>query len=1384
MMILKAAILLGSIVLLAGLSRAEAGDCPGAEGQDCNSNGRSDRYDLNPRYEFPDAQVFPLSPFVNPTAAIAKDLDADGAPDLALIDIGFGTLSIFSNRSGTFEKTEDLPLDGHPKSLAVADFDRDGDFDLAVGGARPGADISHCIWILWNRGDGLFPESRMVPVGWYPNDIVAEDLDGDGFPDLVFTSGRSSMADPPLPTDGAWLAWNKGDGSFEDPEKLVSGCMEGIAAADFDGDGRLDLAMVGTSQSFSFVWVSRNKGGRGFEDSPARYAVSSSPICIAAIDVDRDGELDLVTGHYEPRVLSTLLNVGSGTFGEARKRWMAGSPAFLVPADLEGDGFPELVIQLLLHRESTEWVILETGGGDDFTGEIRIWAEGGDEVGRSVAAADFNGDGRVDLAAMGVNHFLVFYNLPGNPRSKDCNGNCIPDECETDCNRNGLLDSCDIAQGISEDCDGNGVPDECEPDCNRNGLLDSCDIARRISEDCDGNGVPDECELAQGDCDRNGILDACEEDCDGNSRLDLCEILEGTAADCNGNGTMDACEIARGESPDCNANGIPDGCELMMAPGFEGPRGFWVGPTLYSAPAGDLDGDGDLDLAALETGYPNEPGRISLLLNEGKGTFSHRPIDPGFPLKPVVGTVGDFDGDGSLDLAVATEGPPRTMVFINRKDGRFEPAGSAEIPARPSAIVASDLDGDGDLDLSAATFGSAEGGSVTVLRNLGGGNLEAAPAIPVAGIPASIAAADLDLDGRPDLAIPRSPGGGSQPRGIVVLWGRGKGEFESPVVLPGSEFSSGSSRPSSIAASDLNGDGFPDLTLATEGPLLRVFFHQEGRFSWKTVDLPSTTSTTAVVATDLDGDGDLDLAAGTYNGVQPFRNDGPGTFAPGALAEAGGSCWEIRAGDLDGDGDNDLAATGYELGMVLVFPNQGAGTFSIAEETIPPDLDSAHFPVAADLDGDGMIDLAAGAPWDGPRDQTAVSVLWNEGGGRFGEGEKFDVPKVMNRLVPGDFDGDGLPDLVVVHANPVAVSILTHVAPRRFTLGPPIPVADEGAMAEDWIPAAAGDLNGDGALDLAVAVPGTAYFLLNRGGGFEVSPQLTSMDGDPTSLAAGDLDGDGRADLVLSGGIPTTLYFSRGDAWFVNLSESPFLRSVAIADVDGDGNLDFAGATGEGVLLYNSGGGGIMPAGLGPERMAFRFLEADSIISGDLDGDMDQDFALAHSRSLVLLVNNGRGGFRLEAIATPEPPLGLNAVDLDGDGDRDLAFRSSRDDRPVISVLWNSPRASRDDLDGNKVPDECGHIPPPSRFVRGDTNADGALDLSDSIAILGYLFLGEALLCLDAADPNDDGTADISDAIGLLTHLFLGGEAPRAPSGACGLDPTPDGLDCKVYTRC
>ena len=108
------------------------------------------------------------------------------------------------------------------------------------------------------------------------------------------------------------------------------------------------------------------------------------------------------------------------------------------------------------------------------------------------------------------------------------------------------------------------------------------------------------------------------------------------------------------------------------------------------------------------------------------------------------------------------------------------------------------------------------------------------------------------------------------------------------------------------------------------------------------------------------------------------------------------------------------------------------------------------------------------------------------------------------------------------------------------------------------------------------------------------------------------------------------------------------------------------------------------------------------------------------------------------------------------------------------------PDECQDDCNGNGIPDECDTAP----FIRGDADADGAINLVDAIAILGYLFSGGTIPCNDAADIDDDGALDLVDPIRLLGYLFNNAPAPPSPFPDCGIDLTADALECDSFGAC
>jgi hypothetical protein len=315
----------------------------------------------------------------------------------------------------------------------------------------------------------------------------------------------------------------------------------------------------------------------------------------------------------------------------------------------------------------------------------------------------------------------------------------------------------------------------------------------------------------------------------------------------------------------------------------------------------------------------------------------------------------------------------------------------------------------------------------------------------------------------------------------------------------------------------------------------------------------------SVAAADLDGDGDLDLAVANSSNHTDERiasvllNQGDGTFAAQVTYDVGDGPLSVAAGDLDGDGGLDLAFTNWGLGTVSVLRNQGAGKFA-AEVTYTAGYEPRSV-AAGDLDGDGDLDLAV-TNGDGK-----LSVLLNRGDGTFPAPVTYAAGAWPGSVQVGDLDDDGDLDLVFVNWFPSSsgtISVLLNQGNGTFAARVTYGVGGGPQSVE------AGDLDGDGDLDLAVtnSEGGNISVLRNRGDG-TFSAQVTYDVRSPAVVAAGDLDADGDLDLALANFDPGTVsvLLNRGDGTFANpvaygAGNRPY--SVATGDLDGDGDVDLA----------------------------------------------------------------------------------------------------------------------------------------------------------------------------------------------------------------------------------
>jgi hypothetical protein len=300
--------------------------------------------------------------------------------------------------------------------------------------------------------------------------------------------------------------------------------------------------------------------------------------------------------------------------------------------------------------------------------------------------------------------------------------------------------------------------------------------------------------------------------------------------------------------------------------------------------------------------------------------------------------VGDFNGDGKLDVAVGVG--TKLEICIGKGNGSFKPPIVTNSAVHILQMVAGDFNGDGILDI-AVLSGKPDHFHIAIFLGRGDGTFIQKKSFIASSHPSFLGVADFNGDGKLDLYIDGSSKyGGSF---FEVLLGNGDGTFDSGNGFGGGVTMYGSYLP---AFGDFNGDGRVDLALVDFDGKVEVFLNNGNGFQ-NGVSYPLTFGGTNVAVADINGDGKVDLVT---DGVSVLLGNGDGTFKDDggvSLPLTGGSA---NVGDFNGDGKLDIAA-----GLSMLLGN-GDGTFQ------SPLTFAGLFsqPVTmGDFNGDGKLDLVS-----------------------------------------------------------------------------------------------------------------------------------------------------------------------------------------------------------------------------------------------------------------------------------------------------------------------------------------------------------------------------------------------------------------------------------------
>jgi hypothetical protein len=670
---------------------------------------------------------------------------------------------------------------GDPLALAVGDFTGDGLPDVVAAQGRSATGFV----LMANDGEGRLVRRAAFASPDEAADVVAADFDGDGALDVAL-----SNSDGLTGGTGVSLFLGAGDGTFEPRRDLPTGAGSevpvGLAAADFDGDGALDLAVAayGFNGQGSTVRLLRGDGAGGFA-APVAYqdvpegSTGSAFATIALADVEGDGDLDVFysntrTSEGSSGAVGLLRNDGAGVLGDpssvALPLFSAGATA-LATADLDGDGDPDLVANQYSAR-TTDGLVVALNDGTGAFGAAVLYKGGQSTF--DVAAADMDGDGDADLLSSDdySRAVTVRYNPGGGVFP------ALP------------ADYAEFLQSYADaaDVDGDGDLDAFTSGIGvayTQGAVMRNGGTGRFARTGYQNGI-------------DGVAFGVLRDLDGDGWVDLLFNNPNTAS----------------QSDFFTALNNGDGT-------FPAPTRWVVQAAGWGhVDAVDLDGDGDLDVVDMEAlGAPDlPPGRFFIALNNGDGTFQTPAVYDDLPGRPFDVAPGDYDEDGDVDLAMTRPGAfgfdDQVMVVLGNGDGTFGPPTAYTVGRGPKEMVAADLDGDGHLDLATGNTGYDNEGveTMTVLFGTGAGAFTRLVTYPapfssdLLGI-TGIEAGDVDGDGAPDLLLT------GVSNDVTLYLNNGTGRFEVPYRLGlGADASSPVYR-------DFTGDGRPDVLALTGLPL-------------------------------------------------------------------------------------------------------------------------------------------------------------------------------------------------------------------------------------------------------------------------------------------------------------------------------------------------------------------------------------------------------------------------------------------------------------------------------------------------------------------------------------------------------------------------------------
>ncbi|MBN2709436.1 MAG: VCBS repeat-containing protein [Calditrichaceae bacterium] len=322
----------------------------------------------------------------NPWSVFASDLDNDQDMDLAVVNKYADSITVLINSGqGVFSDRMDYLTGDNPNTIVSSDLDNDENMDLIVTNST-----SDNISVFMNAGNGTFLPKADYPSGDYSSAHISADINNDGYPDVAVLNAFS---------DDMSILLNNKDGTFNHKTDYPIGKYPNfLASGDFNNDGYVDLAVTNGDLSDDTLFIFKNNGNGTFALNAA-YETLLKPYSICAADFNGDGSLDLAVSHFFNSNFSLFLNDGHGAFERTADYPVANFHQFAIcAADFDSDNdldiaVPYMQSQYPMPIPDTVAIFFNNGGGNFSTRQnFAIGYQC-----RSVFTSDLNGDSAMDI---------------------------------------------------------------------------------------------------------------------------------------------------------------------------------------------------------------------------------------------------------------------------------------------------------------------------------------------------------------------------------------------------------------------------------------------------------------------------------------------------------------------------------------------------------------------------------------------------------------------------------------------------------------------------------------------------------------------------------------------------------------------------------------------------------------------------------------------------------------------------------------------------------------------------------------------------------------------------------------------------------------------------